>query len=434
MKNPKYPAILTACLTLSSLGISSLTSPSAAIPAKSQNSSGLLIAAATSSDASDAKESRDAKDSGANPAPLQSSALSAAISAYKSSPNAVTWQAVWKMTRDVVGSPSAAHIPAASILKANPELSELGIKAVDAEFGARIWAFPKITECGAVFAQYQVSSGPGTKRVIGKGRHRKVVVEPAPLVTKSQVLNIPAGVVFRDAQFIRSAAKATKFEGRDLVLVGNERQGGTMWIGAYKLAEGGLFEDSAALSTIPPYLVQNVAGNPGFSGNNLILSLGGGSGGPQSSGYKIVLHFVDGKFCMEGQGSGQDPAMAVFQFVQAIQQNRLDVARAWLADPKLIAIPKYIGLLNGNPEKPFRVIAMSSPLLTGSRFRIMTSEKNDLIADVGKVKTQWMIKALYIAPPDPLAQKIGGFVANPAPAAPAAGASDSGSPKPTSAK
>jgi len=421
MINPKRTAILTACLTLSSLGLSGLSLESLAIPARNQSAPEMLIAAATTAESSEVKES----------SPPQSSALSPAISAYKANPNAVTWQAVWKAVREVVGAPASAHVPAAAILKANPELSELGIKAVDAEFGARVWAFPKITECGSVFAQYQVSSGPGTKRVIGKGRQRKVVIEPAPLVTKSQVLNMPAGVVFRDAQFIRSTAKATKFEGKDLVLVGNERQGGTMWIAAYKLAEGGLFEDSAALSTIPPYLVQNVAGNPGFSGNNLILSLGGGSGGPQSSGYKIVLRFLDGKFCMEGQGSGQDAAMAVFQFVQAIQQNHLDVARAWLVDPKLIAIPKYIGLLNGSQEKPFRVIAMSSPMLSGSRFRIMTNEKNDLIADVGKVKTQWMIKALYIAPPDPLAQKIGGLAPSPAPAA---ASSDSGSPKPAQAK
>jgi hypothetical protein len=158
--------------------------------------------------------------------------------------------------------------------------------------------------------------------------------------------------------------------------------------------------------------VQNIAGNPGFSGNDLVLSLpGAASGGPQSSGYKIVLKYIDGKFSMEGQSSDQGPSMVVMQFMQALQQNRVDMARAWLIDPKLISIPKYAGLLSRPADKPFRIIAMSAPLLTGARFRIMTFDKTDLIADVVKVKNQWTIKALYMAPPDPMAQKLVGAVA-----------------------
>jgi ABC-type methionine transport system ATPase subunit len=38
----------------------------------------------------------------------------------------------------------------------------------------------------------------------------------------------------------------------------------------------------------------------------------------------------------------------------------------------------------------------------------MTFDKDDLIMDIGKVKNQWAVKALFIAPPDPLAQKLVG--------------------------
>ena len=51
---------------------------------------------------------------------------------------------------------------------------------------------------------------------------------------------------------------------------------------------------------------------------------------------------------------------------------------------------------------------MANPGSGLSRFRLMTFDKDDLIMDVGKVKSQWAIKALFIAPPDPLAQKLVG--------------------------
>lgn len=358
---------------------------------------------------------------------LQSALLAQTVNAYRGHPDPVSWQGVWAVLHELLASPAAIHAPAAAIIKSNPGLTDLGIKVVDAEFGSRVWAFPKLGDCQAVLVQYQIPAGPGTRKVVGRGRHRKIVIEPPPMVSRLQALPLPATVGFRDAQFVRSTPRLTKAEGKDLVLVGNERSGGTMWIAAYKVTEGGLVEDTAALSSIPSYLIQNVAGTPGFSGNNLVLALSGGSqSGPQSSGYKIVLKFVDFRFCMEGQSAEQDPSMAVFQFVQALQQNRIDVARAWLADPKLISIPKYIGMFGRASVRPCKVIAMSSPLLSGARFRIMTFDKDDLIADVGKVKTQWVIKALFIAPPDPLALKLVGAIgAGVVPPAPESGGAKS---------
>ncbi len=58
---------------------------------------------------------------------------------------------------------------------------------------------------------------------------------------------------------------------------------------------------------------------------------------------------------------------------------------------------------------------MASPGNGNSRYRLVTFLKDDLIIDVGKTKTQPMaIKALFIAPPDPWAQKLLGNFSSPA--------------------
>jgi hypothetical protein len=344
----------------------------------------------------------------------QSAGLAGAIASYRSHPDATTWQQVWKELHALLTMPQVMHASAGGILHANPALTDIGAKAVDAEFGSRVWAFPKITECQSVLVQYQIPSGPGTKKVIGRGKHRKVIIEPPPMTTRFQALNLPSTVLFKDAQILKSTARQIKSDVRALVLVGNDRIGGSIWISAFRISEGGLSEDTNALSLVPPYLVQNIAGNPGFAGNDLVLTLpGANASGPQSSGYKILLKFIDGKFSMEGQSADQGPSMVVMQFVQALEQNRPDMARVWLTDPKLISIPKYAGLLNRPADKPFKVMAMSAPLLVGARFRVITFDKTDLIVDVAKVKTQWAIKSLYMAPPDPLAQKLVGSAVTP---------------------
>jgi len=96
------------------------------------------------------------------------------------------------------------------------------------------------------------------------------------------------------------------------------------------------------------------------------------------------------------------------QFVQAVQQGRADLAKGWLVDAKLISIPKYIGIMGRPAGQPFKLIPMANPGNGISRFRFMTFEKDDLIIDVGRYKNQLAIKGLFVAPPDPLAQKLVG--------------------------
>lgn len=365
-----------------------------------------------------------ATEAPAAPSVPKSAELASAIADYKSHPDTTSFQAVWQRFRDLLGMPSAAHASGAAILAANPGLVELGARLSDAG-GAKIWSFPKVQDWQSIIVQWQQPVGAATRTVVGRGRHQRVIITPAPTVSRIQVLSIPQNMVFRDARIIHGVggavaktakAPAPRPEGpRILALVGNERLSGTIWVAAYKQADGNWVENPASLASIPAYLIQNVAGRAYFAGNELVLALGSPTepGGTQSSGYKVSLRLVDGKFAVEGKAFDQGPALAATQFMQALQQNHADAARACLVDPSLLSVPKYIGVFNRPADKPMKLIAMSAPLLSGARFRIMTYEKDDLIVDVTKVKNQWAIKAVFIAPPDPLAQKLMGVTVTP---------------------
>jgi hypothetical protein len=339
---------------------------------------------------------------------------------YKAHPDATSWQPVWKALHDLLANPQAAHASVGVLMHTNPGLTELSAKVDDAGGGARVWSFPKIDEAQAVLVQWQQAVGPPTKTIVGHGRHKTVVFGPAPTVTRLQLISLPPTVAFRDSQIVHSAGvpaakgKPGKPDYRALVLTGNERGGSTIWLGAYKPADGAWVESPSILASVPPYLVQNIAGKASFSGNDLVFSLGSSASNPggenpsssQNSGYKIVLKFIDGKFLVSGKSADEGPSLVVTQWMQAVQHGQLDLARAWLSDPSLISIAKYAGLLSRPSDKPFKIMAMSAPLLNGERFRVVTFDKTDLIVDVGKVKAQWAIKALFMAPPDPVAQKL----------------------------
>ena len=97
----------------------------------------------------------------------------------------------------------------------------------------------------------------------------------------------------------------------------------------------------------------------------------------------------------------------------------MDLAKAWLADDHLAAIPKYLGLY-GKSDQVYKLVAMSNPFGGGSRFRVVTFSKDDLILDVGMIKkydygkprSYVAIKSLFVAPPDPFAKKLVGVTPN----------------------
>jgi hypothetical protein len=49
---------------------------------------------------------------------------------------------------------------------------------------------------------------------------------------------------------------------------------------------------------------------------------------------------------------------------------------------------------------------MASPPSGAPRYRIVTSQRNDLIFEVARIKDKSMVRAIFIAPPDPFLQEI----------------------------
>jgi hypothetical protein len=238
-----------------------------------------------------------------------------------------------------------------------------------------------------------------------------------------QALHLPGGIVVQESKLVSAPStivsigkKAVRTDyTRSLILAGVEKTGNT-WLHGYRLADGNWVEAADLFGGVPPYLLQNLAGKVSFSGNDLILSVGSqGAPTTASSGYRIVLRLVSGKYCLEGKSGAEGPIAVVEQFAQALQQNRFDLAKGWLADAKLMSIPKYVGITGHSTAQPLRIIPMASPGNGNSRFRLITFSKDDLIVDVGKDrKTQQLaIKSIFIAPPDPVAQKLLGNLSLP---------------------
>lgn len=329
-------------------------------------------------------------------------ALAAAVKQYKAKPDSYSWEGVWRVVRDILAQPATVKSSAAAILASYPQLSELGVSVIDGE-GSRVWAFPRVPECQNIILQWSGTVATTVQRPVGR-RHKLVAQTAITSVPHTQVMLIPSGVALNDAHLSTG--------GHLLTLTGNAKGTGAVWLQSYKAVEGQWTETSDMFSSIPPFLTQNLIGKASFAGNDLVLTVGGGksaSGKPQptSSGYKILLHYVDGRYSLDARTTEEGPALVALQFVQAIQQGHLDVAKGWLADQRLLSIPKYIGL-NRTAGLPFKIIAMANPGTGAFRYRLMTFEKNDLIMDIGKVKNQWAVKGLFIAPPDPLAQKLVG--------------------------
>lgn len=344
------------------------------------------------------------------PVNLTSPALAAAVKEYRLTPDTSTWDRVWSTLRDFLSDARLVKESGTALLKANPCLTDLRVKIVDAG-GARVFAFPSVPEAQAAWIQW--NHAPAAKPGV-----------PSAAQVKVQAVQVPASVALSDARIVRTVAfkevkkKKVKIEGpRNLIIAGNDKSTGLLWLKSFRLADSAWVETSDVLSGIPPYLLQNVGGKASFWGNDLILTIAGSK--PQgtevsaksapSSGYRIALKLVDGKYTLEGQKANDIPLSVVLQFSQALALGRVDLAKAWLQDPRLISIPKYLGLLGRSA--PTKLVAMTLPPTGGVRYRMVTFLKNDLIIDVAKVKQQWAIKALFIAPPDPLAQKLFGVSA-----------------------
>lgn len=341
--------------------------------------------------------------------------LQEAASRYTAAAGEITWSDFMKALKAYLATPAIAHTDPSALMKRNTCLADLGCKIIPAG-AARIWTFPKVSEGPCTLVQWSETK----TTVIKEGRRRKRVVSTQ--IARLEPLPVPAGVVLKDARPMDIPVGAKGERGRFLICTGYRRGGAGMWLGSYRLVAEGWRENNEPLSAIPPFLVSNITGILGFSGSDLTVTIKPSNGHPVtdaepghkpgdkqaeplSASYRLVLHLSGGKFTLEG-ACDDTPYNAVQQFVQALQQGRIDLAKAWLVDPALVSIPKYIGLANKTGETPYRIINMSNPQGSSARYRLVTFDRYDLVMEVIKYKQQWAIKALFVAPADVFLQKI----------------------------
>lgn len=398
------------------------------LPALALNASLALSAAAESAPAEPA-------------VPLTAPALVQLGNDYKAAPDELSWGRFWMFLKDMLASPVYVMADPQATIAANPILNDLKVKVSETGLGrVRVWSFPRINESHAVLFQI-----PGHSTILPLPqtvafREARVVPSGAP----APVVHAPkahAGAAVAHHEPVAPAAG-----GKFLVLIGSDRSNSNLWFHSYKLVDGQLAEAPEVFTALPAFFTQNVSGAATFSGNDIVLTVQPPAQ-PKvektedqltgtvkdtitkprkeaaSAGYKVVLKFMGGKYLLSGKLPDDAPFSVAFNFVQAVAVNRTDIARGWLIDPKLISVPKYLGII-GKTNPPMRLVTMSGGA-SSSRYRLITSGKDDLIVEVGRIitpgrlKGQLAVKALFVAPPDPFAQKLSGTLVMP-PAPPTA--------------
>ncbi len=373
----------------------------------------------------------------AAPVSLTSTSLTQKGQNYKLSPDDATWQEFLQAAKSFFSDARVLRASSAQVIQQNPALRDVQTKVFDAG-GARVWTFPGSKHSRTLLIQSGGSAAPAASP-------DGTVAPPAPQARVSLV-DYPDTVNISAAKIIRSfttATRAVKVGRRKivqktvqipgpsfLVVAGLDRVSGIVWLGAYKPYNGQWMATNELFSQIPAHFLETVSGQASFSGNDIILAVSSQEGSasglprPKSTSYQIVLKFSGGHYVLAGSPSKDVPVSIVSYFVQCLRMNRQDLAKAWLADPALISIPKYIGLWK-NGEQTYKLVTMSQPASGGSRFRLVTNSKNDLIFDVGIAKKQLLIKGIFIAPPDPLAKTLTGTIIGntPPPASPTNGES-----------
>ncbi len=356
----------------------------------------------------------------------------ASLHAYQSQNDPEHWQKFWQDFKEIVSRALLSHEDVSQVLKRIQGASELAASFADAG-SVKIWSFPKIAESEQLLVMWQDSVARAPLRVGKRGGRLRKPLPPA-IISRLEVISCLSGTAITSARLIPFSSSVSQSSsnsgsypssyqgsvkgesGKALILLGSERKTGGPWLQGYKLLGARWVIAPELFSAVPPFLIQNLTGKVSFNGNNLIISLGATQSSPnkggdnQSSGgdYKIALIFTGDHYALDQKG-GADPATTVaMQFVSAIESGRLDLVKGWLTDAKLASIPGYLGLYSHNGNlPPFKLVPMTVSAQNGiARFRLINFGKNDLILDIGKIKGQWAVKALFIAPPDAFAKKI----------------------------
>lgn len=333
------------------------------------------------------------------PPSLYSAALDQAIQQYKAAPGEAPFTRILETLRPLLSQPGAMRFSPTLLVKDNPGLADFKPKVVEAS-GARVWTFPRAPERHQVIVQWIETK----QQVIQVGRKKRVDTK---VFLHAQNLSLPADMNVKEAGFVTG-----KDEARTLVLSGDGANG-SLRVSAWRPAEGTWREATEFFEGIPQFLLKNVCGQVSFKGGDLIFNIGRMVDSVDASGNHILLPEAESatyKFWVKANGGGfsvvpsipdAEAFSTVIQFMTAVQQGRADSTKGMLSDPRLSAIPKYLGL-NGRPlDASARVIQMVVPPSRGQRFRLTGIGKDDLIFDVAKVKGVGSIRAIFIAPPDP---------------------------------
>ncbi len=357
---------------------------------------------------------------------------------YRNNPDELSWSRYATYLRDLLALPQYVAAEPTHVVASNPSLGEFKVKVSETGIGNfRVWSFPGIRESHAVIFQTpaRTTAIPLPQSVSFRDAHivggvshaaAKVVVVKKGKHTITKVVNV--------------AHTAAPSGPKSLVLIGADRTTSALWFKGFQLVEG-IPEAPELFSALPAFFTQNVTGKAAFSGNDIVLTIQPPAparvekrdedkipglvkdtiskpvAAASTAGYKVTLKFVGGKYTLAGHTADDAPQSIALSFCQAVVNSRPDIAKSWLVDSKLISIPKYLGLF-GRVSPPMRLVAMSSQ--GGSaRYRLVTSAKNDLIVEVGRItqpgprRGQLAIKALFVAPSDTIAQKLSGTLVLP---------------------
>lgn len=330
---------------------------------------------------------------------LKSDAVSAAISRYKASPDETTWSGFLKKFQTYLSDPRVAKSLASNIIVNNPSLKDIGVKAFDAG-GSRVWYFASPQHSDSLLVQ---TTGVST-----------VKYPQTVNITDAQVVKSTTVTVKTVKHGRRTIQQKVKTQGPSfLVLAGNDRNSGLLWLTAYKPTPEGWVQTSEPFAKLPPHFLDRVSGRATFAGANIVLSLSSskpsenGKPRPKSTTYQLTLVLNGGAYQLSDHPPAEGPVTVISYFLKCIKEGRLDLAKAWLKDERLVNIPRYAGVLNDQTQ-PCKVISMSTPRPGTSRFRLVTYKDHDLIFDVTKEAQKWIIRGIFIAPADPLARELSG--------------------------
>ncbi len=344
---------------------------------------------------------------------------------FQEKPDDNSYRALWDAFADFVQQQIAKHKDPYHLFKSWKALSGAGLKIVDpigSNNAVHVYTFnrvavntfvPQIKYALIQWNEQQAGIATNSSAKNKWSQRAKVRDAKAIVVMKTQQITVPNSVDIQEANLLPHIApvkapvtksarlagkksKTTRVNGVSnhyLALLGTDQQSGHTWLSAMKQTSAGWSLYPDLFQDIPSFLIQSSSAKIKFSGNTLLVNMGG------TSGYELVMPFAEDHFAFSNK-EAQDSAEAVArQFLLALQYKKVELAKIWLSDPKLVSIPGYLGLFNRSSDSAsLRIANMQPPICGGARFRLITGTKDDLIIDVAKIKNQWLVKGLFITP------------------------------------